>query len=83
MLSRHASYYDRIANKRTGCFSPQDTVVALQALARYAAISGSNAIDLRLSISDPASSFSVFRINSSNFLAYQRQEVTEVARCGP
>lgn len=55
---------------------PQDTVIALQALAYYAAISGANAIDLRLSISDPTSSLSTFHINSSNFLAYQRQEVT-------
>lgn len=59
-------------------FLPQDTVIALQALAYYAAISGANAIELRLSISDPASSFaSVFHINSSNFQAYQSQEVTD------
>lgn len=59
-------------------FLPQDTVIALQALANYAAISGANAIDLRLSISDPASSFAaVFHINSSNFEAYQSREVTD------
>lgn len=60
------------------CFLSQDTVIALQALAYYAAISGANAIELRLSISDPALSFaSVFHINSSNFQAYQSQEVTD------
>lgn len=62
-------------------FSPQDTVIALQALAYYAAISGANAINLRLSISDPASTYSVFYINSSNFLAYQRREVRPQLKC--
>ncbi|XP_075883602.1 CD109 antigen-like [Nelusetta ayraudi] len=62
-------------NHLGGYGTTQDTVIALQALAYYAAISGANAIDLRLSISDPASSFSVFHINASNFLAYQRQEI--------
>lgn len=69
----------------SGCFGffftccplpSQDTVIALQALAYYAAFSGANAIDLRLSISaSTASSVSVFGINSTNFQAYQSQEV--------
>lgn len=61
------------------CLLPsQDTVIALQALAYYAAFSGANAIDLRLSISNPtASSVSLFGINSTNFQAYQSQEVRE------
>lgn len=54
----------------------QDTVIALQALAYYAAFSGANAIDLRLSIAaSTTSSVSVFGINSTNFQAYQSQEV--------
>lgn len=57
-------------------FLPQDTIVALQALACYAAFSGANAIDLRLRLSDQASSFvSLFHINSSNYLTYQTREV--------
>lgn len=55
-------------------FPPQDTVVALQALAYYAAFSGANAIDLRLNISSPTSSF-LFSINSTNYRTYQSQEV--------
>lgn len=62
-------------------FPSQDTVIALQALAYYAAFSGSNAIDLRLSISAPTSSFvSLFRINSTNFQAYQSQKVTDLSK---
>ncbi|XP_075304748.1 CD109 antigen-like [Odontesthes bonariensis] len=54
----------------------QDTVVALQALAYYAAFSGANAIDLRLNISAPTSSFvSLFQINSTNYRIYQSQEI--------
>ncbi|XP_072220914.1 CD109 antigen-like [Leuresthes tenuis] len=54
----------------------QDTVVALQALAYYAAFSGANAIDLRLNISAPTSSFvSLFQINSTNYRMYQSQEI--------
>ena len=63
------------------CFASvylQDTVVALQALAYYAAFSGANAIDLRLNISAPTSSFvSLFQINSTNYRTYQSQEVAE------
>ncbi|XP_054470350.1 CD109 antigen-like [Anoplopoma fimbria] len=59
-----------------GYGTTQDTVVALQALATYAAFSGANAIDLRLNISAPASSFvSLFSINSTTFQTYNRQEI--------
>lgn len=54
----------------------QDTVVALQALAYYAAFSGARAIDLGLSVSTPTTPVvSQLHINSTNFLAYQNQEV--------
>lgn len=56
----------------------QDTVVALQALAYYAAFSGANAIDLKFNISSSASSFvSLFWINSTNYRDYQSQKVAK------
>ncbi|KAK5916543.1 hypothetical protein CgunFtcFv8_011517 [Champsocephalus gunnari] len=59
-----------------GYRTTQDTVVALQALACYSAFSGANAIDLRLNITAPESQFaSLFSINSSTYLAYQRREM--------
>ncbi|XP_035804779.2 CD109 antigen-like isoform X2 [Amphiprion ocellaris] len=61
-------------NHLGGYGTTQDTIVALQALACYAAFSGANAIDLRFNISTPASS-SLFRINSTNYRAYQSQEI--------
>ncbi|XP_029316719.1 CD109 antigen-like [Cottoperca gobio] len=63
-------------NHLGGYGTTQDTIVALQALAFYAAFSGGNAIDLRLNISAPASQFaSLFSINSSTYLTYQSQEI--------
>ncbi|XP_068577890.1 CD109 antigen-like [Cebidichthys violaceus] len=63
-------------NHLGGYGTTQDTVVALQALAFYATFSGANAIDLRINISAPASSFaSLFSINSTNYLTYMRQEI--------
>ncbi|XP_061599290.1 CD109 antigen [Cololabis saira] len=59
-----------------GFGTTQDTVIALQALAYYAAFSGANAIDLRFNISSPASSFvSLFHINSTNYRMYHSQEI--------
>lgn len=55
-------------------FLPQDTVVALQALASYAAFSGASAINLMVNVSSPESS-SLFQINSTNYRTYQSQEV--------
>ncbi|KAM9842975.1 CD109 antigen-like [Aulostomus maculatus] len=69
-------WLSRQRNHLGGYGTTQDTVVALQALAYYAAFSGANAIDLRLQLSDPASSFvSLFPINSSTYLTYQTQEI--------
>ncbi|XP_067470944.1 CD109 antigen-like [Thunnus thynnus] len=63
-------------NHLGGYGSTQDTVVALQALAYYAAFSGANAIDLRLNISAPTSLFvSAFKINSTNYRMYQSREI--------
>ncbi|XP_041669166.1 CD109 antigen [Cheilinus undulatus] len=59
-----------------GYGTTQDTVVALQALASYATISGAHSIDLRLNISTSAtSSLSPFSISSSNYRTYQSQEI--------
>ncbi|XP_060938965.1 CD109 antigen-like [Limanda limanda] len=63
-------------NHLGGFGSTQDTVVSVQALSYYAAFSGANAIDLRLNVSAPASSFgSLFSINSTTFRMYQTQEI--------
>ncbi|XP_062295771.1 CD109 antigen-like [Scomber scombrus] len=63
-------------NHLGGYGTTQDTVIALQALAYYAAFSGASAIDLRLNISAPASSFvSGFQINSTNYRMYQSREI--------
>ncbi|XP_056282328.1 CD109 antigen isoform X2 [Pseudoliparis swirei] len=63
-------------NHLGGYGTTQDTVVALQALAFYAAFSGATAIDLRLKVSSPTSPFvSHFSINSSTYLTLERQEI--------
>ncbi|XP_030299046.1 CD109 antigen-like [Sparus aurata] len=63
-------------NHLGGYGTTQDTVVALQALAIYAALSGANAIDLRVKISSPTSSFvSMFHINSTTYRTYQSREI--------
>lgn len=60
-------------------FLLQSTVVALQALARFAVYSGAFAIDLKLKISSPTTPFmSNYQINSTNYLAYLGQELTHV-----
>nr|XP_046269872.1 CD109 antigen-like [Scatophagus argus] len=68
-----------LSNQRNhlgGYGTTQDTVVALQVLAYYAAFSGANAIDLRFNISAPTSSFvSLFHINSSTYRTYHSQEI--------
>ncbi|XP_063354633.1 CD109 antigen-like [Pelmatolapia mariae] len=61
-------------NHLGGYGTTQDTVVALQALASYAAFSGANAINLMVNVSSPESS-SLFRINSTNYRTYQSQEI--------
>ncbi|XP_037550486.1 CD109 antigen [Nematolebias whitei] len=62
-----------------GFGTTQDTVVALQALAYYAAFSGANAIDIKFNISSSSSSFvSLFRINAMNYRTYQSQEINPV-----
>ncbi|XP_044022480.1 CD109 antigen-like isoform X2 [Siniperca chuatsi] len=61
-------------NHLGGFGTTQDTVVALQALAYYAAFSGANAIDLSLNISSLTSS-SLFRINSTTYQTCQSREI--------
>ncbi|XP_008275105.1 CD109 antigen-like isoform X2 [Stegastes partitus] len=82
-LFRRGSFIEGIAlmkwlsrqrNHLGGYGTTQDTVVAIQALARYATFSGANTINLRFNISTPTSS-SLFRINSTNYLSYQSQEI--------
>ncbi|XP_029981730.1 CD109 antigen-like [Sphaeramia orbicularis] len=59
-----------------GYGTTQDTVVALQALATYAAFSGAKAINLSLNMSSQSPSFaSLFRINGTSYRTYQSQEV--------
>ncbi|XP_035466385.2 CD109 antigen-like [Scophthalmus maximus] len=63
-------------NALGGYGTTQDTVVAFQALSRYASFGGANSIDLTLNISAPASSFqSLFSINSANYRMYQSKEI--------
>ncbi|XP_028251415.1 CD109 antigen-like [Parambassis ranga] len=82
-LFRRGSFNEAIAlmkwlsmqrNHLGGYGTTQDTVVALQALAKYAAFSGAVAIDLRFNISAPKF-VSLFQINSTNYRAYQSQEI--------
>ncbi|XP_047201673.1 CD109 antigen-like isoform X2 [Girardinichthys multiradiatus] len=59
-----------------GFGTTQDTVVALQVLAYYAAFSGANAINLKFNISSPVSSSALlFHINSTNYRVYQSREI--------
>nr|XP_040056472.1 CD109 antigen isoform X1 [Gasterosteus aculeatus aculeatus] len=69
-------WLSRQRNHLGGYGTTQDTVVALQALAVYAAFSGAVAIDLTLNVSAPASSFeSLFSINSATYLTLMSQEI--------
>uniref|UniRef100_A0A3P9JZJ9 CD109 molecule n=1 Tax=Oryzias latipes TaxID=8090 RepID=A0A3P9JZJ9_ORYLA len=55
-------------NHLGGFGTTQDTVIALQALAYYAAFSGANAINLKIDMSSSTSSFKMsFNINSTNY----------------
>ncbi|XP_017274786.1 CD109 antigen [Kryptolebias marmoratus] len=69
-------WLSRQRNHLGGFGTTQDTVIALQALANYAAFSGASAIDLRFNISSSTSPFvSLFHINSTNYRTYQSQEI--------
>lgn len=77
------SMYARVQVRAAKVLLPQDTIVALQALAYYAAFSGATAIDLCLSVSTPTSPLvSQLHINSTNFLNYQSQEVSPAITAG-
>ncbi|XP_061089026.1 CD109 antigen-like [Conger conger] len=63
-------------NQLGGYGSTQDTVIALQALSQYAHFSGSDAIDLRITVSTKDSyTLAMFNINSENTLLLQTQEI--------
>uniref|UniRef100_A0A8C8E393 CD109 antigen n=1 Tax=Oryzias sinensis TaxID=183150 RepID=A0A8C8E393_9TELE len=63
-------------NHLGGFGTTQDTVIALQALAYYAAFSGANAINLKIDMSSSTSSFKMsFNINSTNYRMCQNQKI--------
>ncbi|XP_036065942.1 CD109 antigen-like [Oryzias melastigma] len=63
-------------NHLGGFGTTQDTVIALQALAYYAAFSGANAINVKIDVSSSTSSFSMpFTINSTSYRTYQNQKI--------
>ncbi|XP_076017641.1 CD109 antigen-like [Genypterus blacodes] len=73
---RPMTWLSRQRNHLGGFGTTQDTIVALQALAAYAAFSGASSINVKVILSVPAaSSKSYLSINSSNFLTYQSEEV--------
>ncbi|KAM6972916.1 CD109 antigen-like [Aplochiton taeniatus] len=58
-----------------GYGTTQDTVIAIQALSYYAAFSGSDAINLRISTTSGSHPRSQFIINSTSYLLPQSQEI--------
>ncbi|XP_053479921.1 alpha-2-macroglobulin-like protein 1 [Ictalurus furcatus] len=61
-----------------GFRSTQDTVVALQALAKYSIITYSPAGDVNVTITSPSGVINTFNINQSNRLQYQESQLEEV-----
>uniref|UniRef100_A0A8C9QYB7 CD109 molecule n=1 Tax=Scleropages formosus TaxID=113540 RepID=A0A8C9QYB7_SCLFO len=67
----------RQQNHLGGYGSTQDTIIALQALSCYAALSGADAIDLRITVNTTASRNETgFQVDSNNYLLLQSQKVT-------
>ncbi|XP_029610469.1 CD109 antigen [Salmo trutta] len=59
-----------------GYSSTQDTVIALQALSEYAAYSGSQFINLHITVNTaPSTTVASFHINYTNYLLYQSREI--------
>ncbi|CDQ59229.1 unnamed protein product [Oncorhynchus mykiss] len=59
-----------------GYSSTQDTVIALQALSEYAAYSGSQLINLHITVNAaPSTTVASFHINYTNYLLYQSREI--------
>ncbi|KAM7368320.1 hypothetical protein PAMP_014548 [Pampus punctatissimus] len=63
-------------NFKGGFGSTQDTVVALQALSTFAALSGSHDFDLTVSVnSDASTTVAFFHIHQDNYLLHQSQQI--------
>ncbi|KAM9551472.1 CD109 antigen isoform 1-T1 [Salvelinus alpinus] len=59
-----------------GYSSTQDTVIALQALSEYAVYSGSQLINLHITVNTaPSTTVASFHINYTNYLLYQSREI--------
>ncbi|KAK2840601.1 hypothetical protein Q7C36_012180 [Tachysurus vachellii] len=65
-------------NSFGGFASTQDTVVALQALAKYSYATYSPAGSVNVTITSPSGLINTFTINQSNRLLYQERELQEV-----
>ncbi|XP_060738507.1 alpha-2-macroglobulin-like protein 1 [Tachysurus vachellii] len=65
-------------NSFGGFASTQDTVVALQALAKYSYATYSPAGSVNVTITSPSGQINSFTINQSNRLLYQERELQEV-----
>ncbi|XP_047655768.1 alpha-2-macroglobulin-like protein 1 isoform X2 [Tachysurus fulvidraco] len=65
-------------NSFGGFASTQDTVVALQALAKYSYATYSPAGSVNITITSPSGLINTFTINQSNRLLYQESELQEV-----
>ncbi|XP_053536533.1 alpha-2-macroglobulin-like protein 1 [Ictalurus punctatus] len=65
-------------NAYGGFRSTQDTVVALQALAKYSIITYSPAGAVNVTITSPSGVINTFNINQSNRLLYQESQLQEV-----
>ncbi|KAK6297263.1 hypothetical protein J4Q44_G00318460 [Coregonus suidteri] len=63
-------------NHLGGYGSTQDTVIALQALSEYAVYSGSQLINLHVTVNTaPSTTVASFHINYTNYLLYQSREI--------
>ncbi|KAM6954373.1 CD109 antigen [Aplochiton taeniatus] len=63
-------------NHLGGYGSTQDTVVGLQALAKYAAIGGAHNINLKISVkTDSSDTLATFKIDHTNYLVHQTEEI--------
>ncbi|XP_020512318.2 alpha-2-macroglobulin-like protein 1 [Labrus bergylta] len=65
-------------NPQGGFSSTQDTVVALQALAKYAAATYSKEGTVAVTVSSPKGQLKKFTVDESNRLLYQEEELSDV-----
>ncbi|XP_016159843.1 PREDICTED: LOW QUALITY PROTEIN: alpha-2-macroglobulin-like protein 1 [Ficedula albicollis] len=76
--SRIARWLCKQQNPYGGFASTQDTVVALQALAKYAALTYGDGGDLAVTVTSPAGTARDFVLDSSNRLVLQRAALAEL-----